>query len=271
MSRLLGMLNDQSITTARRADEIKLLPLECIVPNEANFYSMGDLEPLAADIQEHGLLHNLIVRETDDYGVYKIIDGERRYRALLMNGEKYAKSLILDARTDAEAEFVLIQANATQRRQTDADRATAAVRLLECYKQLRKEGYEFKGRTRELVAKVLDVSPAQVGRYEKIERELMPELKEEFKAGRLGVTDAYDLATQDSTRQAKAAKEIKDTGKVEKRKRAPDTKAFELEKIMQPICDDYCRHPREVEGEDELEDICKECYVMQTVEKLLRG
>lgn len=270
MSRLLGLLNDQSVGgAARRADEIKRLPLDSIIPNEANFYGMRQIEELAADIEEHGLLHNLVVRETEDYGVYKLIDGERRYRALNLIGAGHANCLILDVQTDAEAEYALIQANATQRDQTDAERATAAVRLVECMKQLRKEGHEFKGRTREIVAKALDVSPAQVGRYEKIEHDLAPALKEEFKAGTIGVTEAYELATQIPEQQAEAARRIKETGKA-KEKPARHSADERLQEFMEMICDDYCKYASTCTVE-ELKDRCASCMVELNAKRLLKG
>lgn len=35
--------------------------------------------------------------------------------------------------------------------------------------------------------------------------------------------------------------------------------------MMEYICDNLCRHPREVEDQDELDDICAECEMGQFV------
>ena len=53
--------------------------------NEKNFYSMTDIEKLAQDILTCGLLENMTVTYAPcEKGEYRIIAGERRWRALTM-------------------------------------------------------------------------------------------------------------------------------------------------------------------------------------------
>lgn len=52
------------------------------------------------------------------------------------------------------------------------------------------------------MADILNVSPAQVGRMEKINKNLSSEFKGEFQAGRIGITQAYELSGQSQKEQA---------------------------------------------------------------------
>ena len=57
--------------------------------NDKNFYSVEDIEPLAQKILLVGLMENLeVVRDPCDRGEYRIIAGERRWRALKILVEK---------------------------------------------------------------------------------------------------------------------------------------------------------------------------------------
>ena len=79
----------------KRADIYKINPLDIIVPQGFNSrVNYGDIDELAAQIKEAGVLNPMTVQVTiDDNGneKYNLIDGERRYRAvmqLINNGEK---------------------------------------------------------------------------------------------------------------------------------------------------------------------------------------
>lgn len=62
----------------------ELVPLECLEPDPDNIRrTFIGLEDLARTIEEYGLLQNLVVRPPVG-GHYRIISGERRYRALLI-------------------------------------------------------------------------------------------------------------------------------------------------------------------------------------------
>ena len=57
--------------------------------NDKNFYSVEDIEPLAQKILLVGLMENLeVVHDPCDRGEYRIIAGERRWRALKILVEK---------------------------------------------------------------------------------------------------------------------------------------------------------------------------------------
>lgn len=209
-----------------------------IVPSSKNFYGIRDIEELADNIEENGLLHNLVVRAANDAGEFEIVSGERRYRAcklLYDAGNMNYASLpctIKDTQNDLVAELQLIGGN-KQRDKTDYERTMEITRTKEILLALQKEGYKFSGRMRARLAEMFDVSPAQIGRAEKIDKDLAPELKEGFKDGKIGITTAYDLATLPADQQAEAVKELEETGSVslpkpKKQKAAPQTACADL-------------------------------------------
>jgi len=77
---------------------------------------------------------------------------------------------------------------------------------------MKAEGHKFKGRMRENVAGILKESSAQVGRYESINSHLSPEWKEELKAGRIGISAAYEVSTATPEEQVAAYAEYKESG-----------------------------------------------------------
>ena len=218
---MTDLLNSQSKPTQEKAGggfEIKNIPIEKIVPSESNKYGIRDIEELAENIEAIGLLHNLVVKQPDAEGFYEIVSGERRYRAcrLLYEGgnEKYATvpCKVEESEDAAFSELKLIYANATSRELTDYEKTHQAARIKELLLELKTKGFKFKGRMREIVADMLKVSPAQMGRMESIKEHLAPEFKEEFKEGSIGITTAYELSTLPEQAQAAALEKYKETG-----------------------------------------------------------
>ena len=221
---LNDLLNDQSKKQEQKeaqdmpAFAIRQIPIEKIVPSAGNKYGIRDIEELAANIESVGLLHNLVVREANADGMYEIISGERRFRACKMlyeSGNQGFTTLpckVEDGENNALAELKLIFANATARELTDYEKTYQAGRTKELMQQLKAEGYKFKGRLREIVAEMFKVSPAQMGRMESINEHLIPEIKEEFKGGTIGITAAYELSTLPEAEQTAAVDKVKEIG-----------------------------------------------------------
>ena len=87
--------------------------------NDANFYSMPDIEKLAQDIYVFGLIENLeVVYAPCERGDYRITAGERRWRALKLLVEQghtefeVATCQIQTPASDDEEKLRLIAANA---------------------------------------------------------------------------------------------------------------------------------------------------------------
>ncbi|PKM39031.1 MAG: hypothetical protein CVV04_11955 [Firmicutes bacterium HGW-Firmicutes-9] len=244
---ILSTLNPQSLPGEERAANefvVEMIPLKEIEPNADNFYNTEDIEALAEDIKQNGLMHNIVVGKRGDNGQYTLISGERRYRAFtLLNSQGNAGYKTIPAVVDGEknpllVKLKLISANATARELSDYEKSEQAAQIEQIAKQLKQQGLELPGRARDITAQVLGVSPAQAGRLTRIAHDLVPEVKEKFAAGDIGVTEAYDVATLPPEQQvqvveARAAKqaEPKATGTAQPAKpQKPVQQAGEREK-----------------------------------------
>jgi len=210
---ITSLLNQQSLPesdTNAGGFDVQMIPLSEITPNVENFYDVSDIEELAEDILQHGLMHNIVVQRRGEDDKYTIISGERRFRAFsLLAGEGKQGYESIPALVDEEenpllVNLKLISANATARVLSDFEKAVQAEKIAEIVRQLKKQGVELPGRVREITAQALGVSVAQAGRLEKIARDLVPEVKEQFRAGNIGVTEAYETATLPPEQQAQA-------------------------------------------------------------------
>jgi len=221
MSDILSTQSKKEQTAVGSSFTIRGIPIERIMTSPDNQYGIRDIEELAASIEAMGLLHNLVVKEANEDGYYELVSGERRYHAckLLYEGgnEAYATvpCKVETNNSTTEAELKLLYANATARVLTDYEKTIQAVRIKELLLTMKAEGYVFKGRMREIVARMLDVSSAQIGRMESISKKLSPELTEAFKSGKIGITTAYELSTLHPDAQAGVLRRYQETGTFE--------------------------------------------------------
>lgn len=201
-----GMLNGISKNT-RKVEEFKAkdnfkidyINIDRIKRNEKNFYEIVDIESLAEDIKLNGLNHNLVVRKLDN-DMYELISGERRYTALskLVNEGNKEFNLVpckVIESNDIDSEIILIQANAQSRELTEVEKLTQVERLQELYKIKKKNGEKVPGKIRDIIANDLKLSPTQVGRYERINNKLIPELKAVIEQGNLTIANASEFSS----------------------------------------------------------------------------
>ena len=228
---ILNTLNPQSLQSEEHTAGdfvVEMIPLEDIEPNAENFYSTEDIETLAEDIKQNGLMHNIVVGKRGADGRYTIISGERRYRAFtLLKSQGHAGYDTIPATVDAEqnpllVKLKLISANATARVLSDFEKSEQAAQIEDIAKQLKQQGVELPGRAREIAAQALGVSTAQAGRLTKIHHDLVPEVKEKFAAGKIGVTEAYEVATLPPEQQVQAV-EARAAKQVEPKPKATDS------------------------------------------------
>ncbi len=214
--------------------KVVFIPLNKIVPSDMNKYSVADVSDLKASVELVGLIQPLAVREKEGADLYEIVSGHRRHKALSelcdAGNEQYeqAPCYIRNTASDVETEMALIFANSTSRQLTDYERTYQAARIKELrIEQERLSGEKITGRKREVIAAFLNVSPAQVGRMESIEKNLSPELKDEFKGGNINITAAYEASRLPAEQQAEALKEHQEgkplTPDAAKKKRQPKT------------------------------------------------
>ncbi len=219
----------KSETSSRRNNfMIESIELRKIYPSKKNGYNTDDIKDLKASIELIGLQQNLVVKEID-YNTYELISGHRRFKALCElskeNKNEYLKAPCVVRRTvicgDEEtqnienktdevlSELELIFANSTTRILGDYEKVYQVKRLNELLTNLKNSGYKFTGRTREIVADFLNVSPAQVGKMESINNNLSNELKEEFKQGNINITTAYEVSRLEEIKQTKVLDQFK--------------------------------------------------------------
>lgn len=198
--------------TVDAREQIEYIPLDLIDPDPENFYSLDGLDELAGSIELVGLQQPLRVRE-GERGHVIIVSGHRRRAACMMirdGGSDMFKAGVPCIREKAEElpemqELKLIFGNAQTRVMSAPELSRQAVKTRDLLARLRDRGYDFHGRTRELVASVLQTSDSRVGRLTAIREKLVPELLTKFDAGRLGETVAYRLSQEDRTTQLKLA------------------------------------------------------------------
>lgn len=192
--------------------------------NDRNFYSMNGIEKLAQEILTVGLLENMTVMYAPcERGEYRIIAGERRWRALqLLLKKGYEEFEIATCQIKSVAEeheemVNIIMANA-YRDKTMAD-------LLQEEQQLRKslqymkdngltlQGYTLdSGRLRDVIASIMQMSGTKIAQIDSINERLIPEFTEQLKEGRLTFSAAYEISGMDQERQQNMLEKSQESG-----------------------------------------------------------
>jgi len=213
---------EQSIHTQVSTDGsrfvVREIPLAQIRRSDKNLYGIRDVEELATSIEAVGLMHNIVVRETDEPNVYELISGERRYRAFEMLSERGNDEYttipckIIVEEDDEFSELSMLYANSMARELNDFEKMYQAVRTREILQGLKQKGYKFKGRLRDVIAEMFDVSSAQVSRMQRIHDDLIPGFMDEFKKEEIGIRAAYDLAVLPKDEQVQVLAEYKEAG-----------------------------------------------------------
>ncbi|MEX0049559.1 ParB/RepB/Spo0J family partition protein [Clostridium butyricum] len=189
---------------------VQELDIDLLVPSENNFYGIREIEELAESIKEYGLMHNVVVRKRND-GKYEILSGERRFRALIeIDYKKVPCRIVKDDVTELDAEVMLIQANMQQRELNLQEKMQGIKRLQEIYTEKRKSGEKLQGKTRDLIGKHLGISGVQVGRYQKIDKDLIEPLKDKLNNDDITVTQAHTLSSLTESEQEIISDEIKE-------------------------------------------------------------
>lgn len=183
-------------------EQIQYIPLSQLDGDVHNFYHLGGVEDLAANIATVGLQQPIRVRVNPaSPGRYLIVSGHRRRAALEMlqadDPEKWAEApCIVEAASASPAlqQLRLIYANANTRTLTAAEISEQAVQVERLLYQLKEEGYAFPGRMRDHVAQAVGASKSKLARLKVIRDNLIREWDDLFKADEIGESVAYALA-----------------------------------------------------------------------------
>lgn len=135
---------------------VKTLRLSEIEPEPTQpriIFNHEPLEELASSIATHGLLQPIIVRDGGN-GYYRIVAGERRWRASKMAGLTEVPVVIIDADNKEAAELSLIE-NLQRENLNIIEEALAYRALINEYNLTQKEVSGRIGKSREFVANAM--------------------------------------------------------------------------------------------------------------------
>ncbi|PWI52586.1 ParB/RepB/Spo0J family partition protein, partial [Sulfoacidibacillus thermotolerans] len=192
------------------------IPVALLVEHPENklFHNLSDeeLQELAKDMQENGLIHAVVARTAGEQ--YQIISGHQRVRAAKLLGWTDIETDVLDV-DDNKAARMLISANVKTRTLSPMELAKAIRREKELIEQtygnrerkrtdLTAAHHEpqLEGRWSEQVSQEIGKSEQHIRRLDKL-NELIPELQQLVDQGKLGTTAAEQLAyLEPETQQA---------------------------------------------------------------------
>lgn len=236
--------------------------------NDKNFYSMNDIEELAQLILAVGMMENMAVTyDPCERGEYRIIAGERRWRALTLLTERgyedfgIATCQILTPAEEHEEIVQVIVANA-YRTKTVMDILQEEKQLKESLQYMKDNGLTLQGykldsgRLRDVIADIMKMSAAKIGQIEGINKCLIPEFTEELKEGRLTFSAAYELSGMSEEDQSEMLKRHKDHGLTLKEVKEAKKQAEEREKDKQLT--GQMEYPKDYEESEEDEETSKE-------------
>lgn len=174
---------------AVRADAVVWdIPLEQICQSQTNprsHYDEGALAELAANIEQHGVLQPVLLRPRPNGApeTYELVVGSRRYRASKLAGRETIPATIRELTDTQAAELQLIE-NLLREGVHELDEANGYAAL----QQLNPNSY-----TLETIALKVSRSPAYVhGRLQLLN--LVDEAKQAFRAAKLTVSHAFEIA-----------------------------------------------------------------------------
>lgn len=132
-SKLFGLRDkEEDVTAAGENGNIMVLSTERIVPNRYQPRQVFDdekIRELADSIKAYGLLQPIVVRPIEE-GMYEIIAGERRFRALKMNNVLETE-VIVKSMNDKETAAIALIENIQRENLSAVEEAEAYKKLLE--------------------------------------------------------------------------------------------------------------------------------------------
>lgn len=190
-------------------EQIEYIPLEKLLPDPDNFYSMAGIEDLASNIETAGLQQPLRVYiNPESPECYTILSGHRRNAALQLlakdEPEKWGTVPCIVERDDVPIEarkLRLLLANRDTRKLTSADLDRQASDMEKYIVSLKEQGYSFPGRLSDYVAQCLSTSKTKLNRLKIIREGLIPEWRKMWEDGKINDSVAYSMAHLDQQTQ----------------------------------------------------------------------
>lgn len=210
-STILDTLNSKSISggnmnTTYARFRLQDIPIDKIYSNDKNFYPLTDIEQLANEIKLCGLMENLtVVKEPCERGEYRLVSGERRWRALtylVENGEDKFKNVsakVTRFDNQNEEELYLIVAN-SYRTKDSATKMNEVKRMQELLQSAKENGTSINGydmqqeSIRSVMSKLLGMSETKIAELTVVINHLIDEFMTMLNDGTLGISVAYKIA-----------------------------------------------------------------------------
>lgn len=209
-SNILDTLNSKSISggmnTTYARFRLQDIPIDKIYSNDKNFYPLTDIEQLANEIKLCGLMENLtVVKDSCERGEYRLVSGERRWRALtylVEHGEDKFKNVsakVTRFDNQNEEELYLIVAN-SYRTKDSATKMNEVKRMQELLQNAKENGTSINGydmqqeSIRSVMSKLLGMSETKIAELTVVINHLIDEFMTMLNDGTLGISVAYKIA-----------------------------------------------------------------------------
>ncbi|MCI9085635.1 MAG: ParB N-terminal domain-containing protein [Clostridia bacterium] len=188
---------------------IEKINIDILFPYEKNPFHINkdrDLELLAEDIKEHGLLHPIVVRVLGFGGRYEILSGHRRIEALKTLGISEVEARVYKL-TDIEALKVVINSNFFQREKIlPSERGKAYMLRNESLKKERYGSVSHCGTqeekdTQDILAQEFNQSTSSIFRYIRLNY-LIDDILALVDNSQIKLTTAVDLSYLSKETQA---------------------------------------------------------------------
>lgn len=212
--------------TPRARFRTKDISIHKIYSNSKNFYPQEGIEEKAAEILAVGMLENIAVMYApEEQGEYRIISGERRWRALKIlveQGYKEFEIVTCQVRSPAnphEEKIELIIANSSRVKDT-ATLLREEAELKEELEYMRENGIKLRGydlesgRLRDVIAGMLKMSKTKIAQIEAVNNNLIPELREALEQNHITFSAAYELAGMAEVEQREALEKYMEDGEL---------------------------------------------------------
>ena len=164
-TRFISAFEDKTKAT------FQMLPAEKIVRHPRNTAAKNDTDEeiaeLAADIEVNGILHPLLVNHITEKDEYRIVSGERRYRATTECLHwTLIPCMVREDLSEEEETLALLSANLETREYSAADKLELC-REAEQALIVMKERGEYRGGIQKGVAELLGVSTRSIRKYQR--------------------------------------------------------------------------------------------------------
>lgn len=149
LGRGLGALIAADIEDDSSVKELKLNQVEPNIDQPRKKFDDEKLSQLADSIKQHGVVQPIIVRKDGD--VYRIVAGERRWRAARIAGLSTIPAIVKDISNKEVMEIALIE-NLQREDLNPVEEAEAYERLITEYKMTQEEISKAVGKSRSAIA-----------------------------------------------------------------------------------------------------------------------